>query len=222
MTEDVKDRALTVPDRATALTVASPADYEAAGKFLTIIKSLRAEIADTFNPIIIKAHAAHKEALAQRARYDDPLNAGERTIKSKMGAYYSEQERIRRAEQLRLEEEAKRAAEDAMIKEAALAESLGDKGAAEAILDEEIILAPVVAPPAVQKQTGISVRENWGFEVFDLKALVAAVVAGGVPASAIEANEKFLGQQARSLKAELRYPGVRVTCQKIIGAAAAK
>ena len=65
------------------------------------------------------------------------------------------------------------------------------------------------AVPTVQTGGGISMRETWAAEVTDLMQLVRAVAAGTVPINALMANMVFLGQQARSLKQAMRYPGVR-------------
>ena len=61
-------------------------------------------------------------------------------------------------------------------------------------------------------------REVWSCNVTDLKALVEAVAKGRVPLMALQANTVFLGQQARSMKGELRYPGVVVWAEKSIAA----
>ena len=52
--------------------------------FNCLKKDLRAKIAETFDPIISKAHAAHKEAVGQKKKHDDPLEQAQRIIKGKM------------------------------------------------------------------------------------------------------------------------------------------
>jgi DNA repair exonuclease SbcCD ATPase subunit len=68
------------------------------------IKGLREKIKGTFRPIIEKAFAAHKEAVAQEKRYLGPLDTAEGIIKGKMGGYLNELERQRRAEEERLQD----------------------------------------------------------------------------------------------------------------------
>ena len=77
-----------------------------------------------------------------------------------------------------------------------------------------------VAPVVVQKQTpkvagGPVFRTIWKHQVTDLMALVKAVAAGQAPLTAIQANDVFLGQQARSLKDALRIPGVKTYSERV-------
>jgi hypothetical protein len=72
----------------------------------------------------------------------------------------------------------------------------------------EIGMRERVYPAWVKK--GKMKPENASHEITDKMALAKAVVAGTVPLMALEVNTTFMGQQARSLKGELNYPGVRV------------
>src|SRR5690348_1541007 len=58
---EVTQQALTWPDRARALKVSTSESYIEAGELLKGIKALRKEVDATFDPIIGKAHEAHKE-----------------------------------------------------------------------------------------------------------------------------------------------------------------
>ena len=85
-----------------------------------------------------------------------------------------------------------------------------------------------VAPPVhietrVPETAGQKTRLYWQIEIFDLRALLAAVVAGDSPEQSIEPALSFLGQQARAMANEdgtnamnkvkrnglLPFPGVR-------------
>lgn len=82
------------------------------------------------------------------------------------------------------------------------------------------IVAPVVDIPKATA-AGVSGRENWRAEVVSLKDLVAEVAAGRAPLSLLMANDKVIGQQARSLKAEFKVPGIRVWAERGIAARSA-
>lgn len=100
-------------EQAGRLVIKCQTDLETAKDLISnVIKALKREMDDTFDGIIAKAHAAHKEAVAQKKRHYEPLEAAERQIKQKMGVYLDEQDRIRREEEARAraEEERKRAA----------------------------------------------------------------------------------------------------------------
>ena len=62
--ETLQNQALSIPEQARILTIQTPDQYIAAGELLKSIKLLRAEIDQTFDPIISAAYAAHKEAVA--------------------------------------------------------------------------------------------------------------------------------------------------------------
>ena len=58
--------------------------------------------------------------------------------------------------------------------------------------------------------SGLSFTEHWHAEVYDLKALLQAILDGKVPTDAIEPNLVYLNASARACKAEdLSIPGVK-------------
>lgn len=77
-------------------------------------------------------------------------------------------------------------------------------------------VARVVVPPAVKVQ-GLSMRENWKAEVIDLDAVITAAAAGDANARGIlQVNQTALNGLARSLKAQLRVPGVRAFDEPVV------
>lgn len=68
---------------------------------------------------------------------------------------------------------------------------------------------PVILP-ALDKIAGLSPLETWSAEVSSLLELVKAVAEGRAPLVCLEANTKFLNQQAKSLKGEFSIPGCKV------------
>lgn len=68
---------------------------------------------------------------------------------------------------------------------------------------------PVVLP-TLDKVNGLSLLETWSAEVESFEELVKAVSEGRAPLVCLEANTKFLNQQARSLKGEFNIPGCKV------------
>lgn len=67
---------------------------------------------------------------------------------------------------------------------------------------------PVVLP-ALDRINGLSPLETWSAEVDSLLELVKAVAEGRAPLVSLEANTKFLNQQAKSLKEEFNIPGCK-------------
>ena len=215
--EEVK--ALSVSEQATALVIVDKISYEMGRELLLTVKDLRKQVAETFAPIIEKAHQAHKTAIAQRGKIEEPLIQAEALIKSRIGTFLIAEEAKRKEEERRLHLIAEQEAENRRLADALAAEAEGDFEEAEAILKElPAFVPPPIVPRTVEPGGGISMREVWSCNVTDLKALVEAVAKGRVPLMALQANTVFLGQQARSMKGELRYPGVVVWAEKSIAA----
>lgn len=218
--------------------VSTPAQYEDAGAKLKAIKALRQKIADTFDSHIKRAHEAHKALVKEKSDAEQPLSAAEMLIKRALLAYQQEEEKKRREEQARLEEAARKEREK-LEKQAAKAEEKGKtERAAELQAQAATVAAPVVAV-VTPKVAGISTRSTWRAEVSDKTRLIEAAAGGRrvignpdykgaerrthnrVPQAALEPDTTFLNQQARSLKNELTYPGVRVVEDKGIASRSA-
>lgn len=216
--QEIEQKALSIPEHARDLKIINTETYQRGGELLVAIKGLRKEIDNCFSPIIEKAFAAHKEAVAQRRKVEAPLVEAEAILKPAMAAWDTEQERIRREEQRRLEDAARKRAEDEQLAMAAQAERAGDKESAQAIIDAPVEVAPVIVPTAAPKLSGVSYRENWSAQVVDIMALIKAVAAGQQPASLLTVNLPALNQMARALKDSLNIPGVKAVCEKVVAA----
>jgi len=217
-TEELQTRTLSVPDRARSLAIVTAADYVAAGELLKVIKGLRAEIGETFDPIISKAHEVHKEAIDQKRRVDAPLCEAEGILKPRIARYLQEQERLRQEEELRLRKIEQEEAERRQLEEAVALDAIGETTLANEILDAPIVPIPVVAPRTVPKVQGIAMTTRYSASVTNLMDLVRAVAAGRAPIQCLKADDVFLNQQARAMKEALSYPGVRLNKESGISA----
>ncbi len=209
-TQEIETEVSSLTVQAKNFLIQNHEQYTSASDLWNLAKDLRAKISETFDPIISKAHAAHKEAVGQKKKHDEPLEMAQRTIKGKMIAWDQEQARIARLEQARLEAEAKKKADEEALELATLLEEAGQhEAAAEAIEKPEV--APVVVEKSTPKVSGFSYRTNFRIEVTNLAALVKAVADGKVNIAALEANTTYLRQQATALKKEAfekTHPGV--------------
>ncbi|MDP2317500.1 MAG: hypothetical protein Q8P41_31740 [Pseudomonadota bacterium] len=200
-------RVIEIKEKALGLVIETAEDFKAASEFLVRVKTALKEVDDTYDASIEAAHRSHKEALALKAKFAGPLLAAEKTVKPLMATYKDQEERKRLAEERRLQELAKKQAEEDQLQAALDAENAGD---AEAAL--EIIAAPVQAPVVVVKSTtkaaGVSFRKVRKARVTSFKALVVAVAEGRVPLMALLPNQAHLDNQAAALGAEFAYPGV--------------
>ena len=199
-TKEVSTRALTIIEQANVLTVKDGEDYVEAGVLWKAIKELKDKVNETFKPIIEKAHAAHKEALAQKAKIFDPLEMAGRLVKGIMEKYNREQEAIKQAKERRLREIARKEEEERRLREAIEAEANGEKDISEAILEEPIYVPPIIIEKEVPKVSGIVFREMWDFEIVDEKL---------IPFEYLQPNMIKIGSVVRSLKSATNIPGIQ-------------
>lgn len=216
--QDLETQAISVPDRAKGMTVKTAEDYMAAGELLKTIKGIRAEIDATFDPIIEKAHASHKEAISQKRKVEMPLAEAEAILKPRIAAWMAEQERLRKEAEMLAQRKAQEEAERLQLEEAALLHEIGETELANSRLEEKPLVAPVILPKSVPKVTGVSMTKRYSAVVVSLMDLIKAVAAGKVPIQAVKADEVFLNRQAVAMKDALQYPGVRVHVDNNISA----
>lgn len=150
-------------------------------------------------------------------KYVNPLKDAEKTIKDEIIVYNRKMEQVRweaeekaqreaeekaREEKERLEKEAEQAATDGRTEE------FEEKAAAaEQVTAEDYT---PVARPAPANPKGTVVKDKWKAEVTDIWALIQAVAKDKNLINALQANEVYLGQRARSDKGSLKIPGVKV------------
>ena len=218
--QKVTELALTWPERATALTIASPQTYSDAGELLKDIKALRKEVDAAFDPIIEAAHKAHKEANTQKKRAELPLIEAEQILKRGLIAYDTEQERIRLVEERRLQALAREQEEARQLAEAAELERMANAATdlvdgyqlrreAEAVLEAPIVAPVVVVEKATPKIAGLSYREVWKFRVVD---------ATKVPREYLAVDEQKIGGVVRAMKGAVNIPGIEVYAEKVASA----
>ena len=234
--ETVRQEVTPLPEQAKMIVVKDSVTLAKANDFFLTIKGLRKKIADTFNPIIQKANEAHKEALNQKALIEAPLIVAEKYLNGQVTDYTREQNRIREEEERRLreqaiKEEAERRAkvEAEQFAKAAELEALGEKEAAESLMQEaieekekpiEVYVPPPVTPKI--KLEGATVRTYWHAEIVDLLALCKAIAEGKQPLAYINPDMPLLNTLAGRLKKELSIPGVKAVSTSSVAATGRK
>lgn len=204
--QEVEQEALTYPQQARQITITNNEDYQRAANFLLSIKATRKKINESFDPIIAKAHAAHKEAVAQKKKVDEPLELAERMVKPLMAAYDTQQEQLRREEENRLREQAKKQEEERMLREAESLEKQGQYEAASEVIAQPIYVPPVVVAKTVPKISGVVFREIWKFRIID---------ASKLPREYLIPDEVKIGQVVRALKSSTNIAGVEAYAEKV-------
>lgn len=244
-TAELDQNGLALATDAQAVQIKDAATFQLAADWLKRIKAYLQRVAEVFDPIDAAQIAARKTTIAQRTRLEAHAKAAERVIKDRMAAFEREQDRIRREaeekarqERARLEAEEKarveaerqrlrKEADEKRLQEALAAEQRGDTQAAEKLLEAPVVVPtvaprPVFVPPApavaVPKVEGVSFRDEWSAEVFDLLALVQAVAAGTQPLHLVKADQVALNAIARSLRDSMNIPGVKADKKRGVAA----
>jgi len=208
--DDIKQleiEAIAFPDQARALQVTSNDTYQAAGGLLIQIKGLRKKINETFKPMKAAAVKAHKAVLEQERIADAPLVKAENIIKPALAKWDMEQERLRRVEEQRLQELARKQEEDRRLAEAVAIEQAGDKKLADQVIAAPVEVAPVIVAKSVPKVQGISYTERWTYRVIN-----PAIV----PAEFKMLDEVKIGQYARAMKSAGRIPGIDIYSERSV------
>jgi hypothetical protein len=184
--------------------------YGAAGIRWKAIVAMEKEVNAFWDPLVDQAHKTHKALTAKRAEFLDPLGKAKTEQTRLMKAWAQEEERKRLELERLAQERARKEAEDKALAEAAELEKAGFKEAAEQTLAAPPPPPQIVQPKAVPKGFGSAIKTTWKAQVTDMKAFVEAVAAGRIPMGAVLPNQVLLNDQARMLKKELTWPGVRV------------
>lgn len=178
---------------------------------IAIIKEAKTRAADAIEKTeasVKTAYAAWKAACALRDSVTGPLKEIETCIKAAVNRYDAEQERIRLAEQARLQALADEQARKERDRLEKAAERLKTPELKEARLAEAAsIVAPVVAVPVAQKQEGESKQKAWKFRIID-PALI--------PRDYWMIDEKKIGDVVRATKGSSPIAGIEIYSEDIL------
>jgi len=215
-TKSIDSKAITSLDYAKSITISNDATCGEAINYEQGLSALIKEIDVTFDPHIKKAFETHRGLVAEKKKHVEPVEEAKRLIKGKRIAYVDESERIRKEAEAKLQAEARRLAEEAALRDAIAAEAEGRPEEAEAIISEPVSV-PIVTIAKTTPSAGVggAIREVWSAEVYDLRALVSAIVDGKASIGLIEPNMTALNGMARSLKRTMVIPGVRTVSRKV-------
>jgi len=162
--------------------------------------------------------AAKKSVMDLFAAPLNALQAAEGALKTAISRYQLKRQQEIAEQQRKLNEAAERerlereriAEEHRRKAEAADTEAARDRYEKLAAAQEAKavnIAPPVLAAP--EKADGVSMRDNWTAEVFDIREVCAAVVRGELSEEAVMANMPYLNGLARALKQGMKFGGVR-------------
>lgn len=199
--------------RALAFKIENPTDHEDAQVFFRDLKAAEKRVDERLRPIIDNAHKAHKGLTTFFAEVVAPIREAYRAIESKCIAFEDAQRRKAAEAERIAQENARKAEEERLLREAVAADEAGDKKGAAEILEAPVEVPTISVKPAVAVVKGVGSSGTWIAEVTDLSLLVKHVAANcdkdpGLLAY-LDAAGPALNSVAKAQKSALRLPGVR-------------
>jgi len=211
--EKISKESTDLVTRCKNIVITNQGEYDAAARLLSLIKGQKEKIGQAYDSIVEKAHQAHKEAVAKRSGFLNPLEESKKLVNRLMIEYVSEQEKAAKLEQKRLQDLADKAADIEKKKleaKIARAEASGKEEKAEALKEEIETVTPIFVPvitPQVVKPQGVSYRDKFTAEVIDFSLL---------PDSYKLPNQSALDRIAQATKGTVPIPGVKFHFTKIL------
>ena len=225
MTEPVTVDATTIEAEITALqatvpqypVITTPAQADEVSSALSRISDFKKKISEFFCPNIEKAHSLHKALLAQKKQAEAGPNAAESKCRELLGDWQARQLAAQKAEQDRLDREAREQAAALARDEAARLRAEGDKAAGLAAEREAAkiesgkiaVVSTVIAAPI--KVAGITASVTFSATLVDMNALMKAIMTGRAPSNFISFNQSEADRFARNTKGGMPINGVQFT-----------
>ena len=231
----------------TAYKVANPADYEVAGLELRRVKDAQKRLDELRKSMTRPLDAAKKAIMDFFRAPEDKLAKAEAGIKRAMVTYQDEQERLRREEQRRAEEAARRERERLAEQAREAERKAREKAEAERKAAEEAAAAGRAEEAAKLQARAAATEAKAAEKVEAIETRAAAVVApiiqreapkvagvatrevwkftvtdpALVPREYCVVDEARIRKVVAALKGDTTIPGVRVYAEKTIAAGAA-
>ena len=195
---ETEQKAVSMLERAQALTIRDNADYLAVDQFCVDLKGLEKQIVDHHKAIKEAAWQAHKTAVATEAKALVPVVEARKIAKGKLSAWEDEQDRLRQEEGERLRKIEEKRAADERKKEIEKAKKAGDKATAKELKAAPLNVAPVVLQDTTPKAQTVT-QKRWAYRVVDPMK---------VPREYLMLDEIKIGGVVRSTKGTVKIPGI--------------
>ena len=209
-TEQEKNLASTVSNvenSANNFVINTAEDYEKVGSFGRELKRLAEQVKDYWKIPKDLAHKAHADICSKEKAMLAPIQAAEKTLKSKMSDYNIEQDRIRKEAEEAVRKAAREVAERKLEEAIALSNS-GKSDEAETALEESEIMesfSSTITLEANKPQAeGVSTKKDWVIKSID--AAKVPVEISGVVIRPID--EKAVMRLIRASKGQIKIDGI--------------
>lgn len=218
ISDEVKEKSASATDLAQTITqvkAETPQDYQHIAGTLREIRRRYKELDQHRKSITIKLDQAKRGIMDLFRNPLNALRAADTYCVAEMRRYDYLLEKAQAEEEARIRER-QRKERERIERRARQAEEKGREEKAEALRMQSEQVPEISVNAEKPKVEGISYREEWRAEVTDKMALIKAVAEGKAPSALLDVNMKVVNQQARALKTELHYPGVRVFKRKTV------
>jgi len=186
------------------ININSAGSYEEAGRAMLEINDLLSKVKSYWKPLKEKAHEAHKAITAKENEMIKPIEERKKLLSTKISAYLTEQDRIKREEQRRLDDERRaqeKAERERLEAESKKAEDSWDlKKAVELkAQSESVYIPPTIVQSEIKKtvtmDTGtISAKKDIEVEIINISDILRHVISGKLPSFIVSINETKLKQ----------------------------
>jgi hypothetical protein len=206
-----KDISQLVLDASKITQVTTPEEKESANNAGRVLQASTKEVESFYKPLKQQVDAFKAPLLAHEKEFAIPVEAQKKRLGALITSYDQEvQRKVDEANRLAREEADRQARDEQLARAIELADA-GEDEAAEQLLEEPVMAAPVfIQHEAPAKMAGQVSRMNYSATVLDLKTLLKAVVDGKAPLACVQANESYLNSYARLEKEGFSIPGVRL------------
>lgn len=167
-----------------------------------------------FQPFTSMADKLHKALTGRRSDIQAPLLVLDARLRSAIGTYTAEQDRLKRIEEQRLADERRREDEARAASEAAQLESAGEHAMAAAVM-EEAIAAPVpvvVLPSSTTQIDGLKTVKYYKWRYVNNDPVRAAQL---IPREFMAIDEKKLTAFAKGMKMTGKVPGIEFYTEEL-------
>ena len=198
LTEIIKglqEEAKQAAEQARVFTVTTAETYLAASELRKQYRE-RFEFAEgILRPLATAFDKLHKRFTGMLNLTAGVFDGSSKTLKSKMGEYDTEQERIAKKKALELEAAEKKRAEEEALEVAQLLEDVGDKEAAEELLSKPVEVGPIKVAKETPK-TDDKFRPIWKIQVLSVAQALEDWKIGKISSAGFLCDESYLRVEA--------------------------
>lgn len=169
-TKRIEKEASSVVSQAKGIAVKDEESYRKGSAIIDAGNGILKQVAETFDPLVANAHKLHKDLLATKKQFTDPIENALRIIKRQMSDWQMQLERERRAKEAELAEQARKESLEQAQREALVLEGQGEAEAAEETIQTALEApAPAITLPAFNSsEFGRTTRSVWKWKIIDV------------------------------------------------------